>query len=452
MTIPVLRQSTFETMACPHSYALIHIEGQRTPDTLNSDRGLECHDVLAVYAEHCARNRVKADYAFFDKLVMGKGEEASEILDVARESLVIDWPNFFAAEAALWLDEDFMPTVAPPNLPRHLRGNANSLLITEGIEPSGNPAAYGGILDTIYLFPGGLAALSDDYKSHPQPFKPTTFQGKLYALLLMRHLPKLQQVEMRYRFIRYPNKVESHTYTRDEIPMLAEACRRVRARQRDYQRLYEDGGAVNLKAMAGTHCQYCPAILNNSCPIGNMNPHTNMSPEERLHWRLWYAAWNRLNNKTMKEYTQGTGESIRATDANGNAYVFGSQEREKVWYPLFALDDNLHLSTPIIDALEDWALSEGDDVLPKKGKPSWLSKLRIGSTELKPKLKTKKRTHLHQRITDLAITEPDIQTRVSRDAEVDDGTGEEYYDDPQLFENAGAEPTYGERADAGYEF
>jgi hypothetical protein len=442
MTLPALRQSTYESMACPHGYGLVHIQGQRTPDSLNSDRGLDCHAVLAQYAEHCARKRTQVDYAHFDKLITGRGEEATEILDVARESLTIDWQNFFAAEAALWLDEEFMPTLAPADLPRHLQSSPNSLLITEGIEPSGKPAAYGGILDLIYLFPGGVAALIDDYKSHPQPFKPTTFQGKFYPLLLMRHLPALERVEMRYRFIRYSNKVESQVYTREDIPMLAEAARRVRARQGEYQRLFEDGGIDNLKAMSGTHCQYCPAILESptTCPIGAMNPQTNMSPDERLRWRLWFAAWNRVNNKAMSQYVQGSEEKITAMDANGNAYVFGPQQKERITYPVFALNEEHHLSTPIIDALEDWALSEGEDVMPSKGKPSWLTKLRISSTQLKSKLKTKKRSHLDQRIEDLAETETRIEMRVSRDAQVDDGAGEEYTDptDPTAFENTGA--------------
>ena len=80
---------------------------------------------------------------------------------------------------------------------------------------------------------------------------------------------------------------------------------------------------------------------------------------------------------------------------------------------------------PIADALVDWAVEAPEDLHPKKGTP-WFLNLRIGSTELNSYLKAKKRELIHNRCKDLAKTETKMEMRITRDAEVDDGTGEEH--------------------------
>jgi hypothetical protein len=64
---------------------------------------------------------------------------------------------------------------------------------------------------------------------------------------------------------------------------------------------------------------------------------------------------------------------------------------------------------------------------PKKaGSKPWFLNLRIGSTQLRSYLKAKKRELIDNRVKDLATRETKIELRVTRDASVDDGTGEEY--------------------------
>jgi hypothetical protein len=73
-----------------------------------------------------------------------------------------------------------------------------------------------------------------------------------------------------------------------------------------------------------------------------------------------------------------------------------------------------------------------EDGLPtKKGLPPWPARLRIGATELTSPLKAKMRADLHQWVQDtpgVLVQEDEIQMKVQRAPELDDGTGEEYRD------------------------
>ena len=66
------------------------------------------------------------------------------------------------------------------------------------------------------------------------------------------------------------------------------------------------------------------------------------------------------------------------------------------------------------------------DLVPRKGSKPWFLNLRIGSTQLKSYLKSKKREIIDNAVKDLAIVEKKVELRVSRDAEIDDGSGEEH--------------------------
>lgn len=419
LNTPPLRQSTYETMACPHSYKLIHIDGLKTPDSVASTRGTEVHDVLAHYVEHCAKRRVPADFMHLDMLRDSVGEEAAEILEVCRDSFTVDWENFFAAEATLALDDQFQPTMGPGM-------DENKMIFTVGTLRGGKPA-YSGTLDTIYLMPGNRVARIVDYKSHPRPFEPTTFQAKLYSLMLMMHIPELQEVEFVLRFVRYSNVHKPITFTRRDVPQLMEDVRRVKARQIEYHE--QDDAMEPFAALAGTHCTYCPAVSDFSCPIAKLNPMTNLTPAERLNYRLWHDAANRVNNQTMQQWVDSTGQSIHGQDANGKHYTFGPKQKENTTYPIFKREADGGFSMPIVDALLNWADAAPEDLVPnKKTGRAWFENLRIGSTELNQYLKTNKREVIHNNIRDLATVETKVELRVSRDAEVDDGTGEEHRD------------------------
>ena len=429
--IPALRQSIVEQMACETSYKLVHIDGLRTPNTTQSDRGTDIHEVLAQYVVHCASKRVPADFAFLDSLTDSATDEVKSILESCRENITVDWQNLFGSEISMGLDKDFQPTwsMNHDNKPVHFDP------IWGSFTGSGKTPAYCGILDTIYLMPGGTVARIVDWKSHPRPFPADSFQGKLYSLMLMMHIPELKEVEFGLRFVRYANKVETHKYYRSDVPQMMDDVRRVRNRQREIHDKVEQ--QQPLRTHGGSHCTYCPCVLDPihiPCPIAKLNPMTNLSPADRLNWRLVHDVMNRTNNQAMQQYVDGSGQEIHSQDANGKFYSFGPVEKEKTTYPIFADDGNGGFGMPIIDALLDWQADNPSDLVPKKGNKPWFFNLRIGSTQLKQYLKAAKREIIHNRVKDLATVEQKVELRITRDAEVDDGTGEEHreYDGEEI--------------------
>jgi hypothetical protein len=296
-----------------------------------------------------------------------------------------------------------------------------------GFPGTGKLPAYCGILDTIYLMPGGTVARIVDWKSHPRPFPADSFQGKLYSLMLMMHIPELTEVEFGLRFVRYANKVTTQKYYRSDVPQMMDDVRRVRSRQQDIHEKVEQ--QQPLRTHGGAHCVYCPCVLDPihiPCPIMKLNPMTNLSPADRLNWRLVHDVMNRTNNQAMRQYVDGSQQEIHSQDANGKHYTFGPVEKEKTTYPVFADDGQGGFTLPIIDALLDWQNANPADLIPKKGSNPWFLNLRIGSTQLKQYLKAKKREIIDNRIKDLALVETKIENRITRDAEVDDGAGEEH--------------------------
>jgi hypothetical protein len=416
--IPATRQSIYEQMACETGYKLVHIDGLRTPDTAESARGTDVHAVLAPYALHCARRKVSADFAYLDSLLDSATEEVATILESCRNNLSVDWQNLFAVEIHWGLDRQFRPTWSYDHEGRRIEIDP-----AWGIEGSGEEPAYCGISDVILLMPGGQIATTEDYKTHPRPFPADTFQGKLYALALMMHMPKLKEVTFRLRFVRYANLNTEMIYSRKDVPNMMEDCRRVRNRQKDIHSKVEDG--QTLRVHGGSHCTYCPGSQQRDlCPISRMNPMLNMSPADRLSWDLWMQVASRANQKTMKDYVEGSGQEIHSQDSNGKFYTFGPVPKEKITYPLFAEDGNGGFTLPIVDALLDWQNANPEDLQPKP----WFLNLRIGSTQLKSYLKAKKREIIDNAIKDLSIKEKKVELRITRDASIDDGASREYHE------------------------
>lgn len=430
--IPALRQSLHEQMACESGYKLIHIDGLKPPNTTASDRGTDIHSVLSNYVIHCAQKRVPADFAFLDSLCDSVTDEVKGILESCRENLTVDWQNLFGSEISMGLDKDFQPTwsMDHDNNPVHFDP------IWGSFTGSGKTPAYCGILDTIYLMPGGTVARIVDWKSHPRPFPADSFQGKLYSLMLMMHVPELTEVEFGLRFVRYANKVETHKYFRSDVPQMMEDVRRVRNRQRDIHEKSEQ--QQPLRTHGGSHCVYCPCSLDPihiPCPLVkitkdgkriDMNQMINLPPPERLATRLALDVLNRANNQAMQQYVDGSGQEIHSQDANGKFYTFGPVGKEKTTYPLFVEDGQGGFALPIVDALLTWATDFPQDLVPRKGNKPWFTNLRIGSTQLKQYLKAKKREIIDNAIKDLSIVETKVELRITRDASVDDGQGEEY--------------------------
>jgi hypothetical protein len=408
-TVPAFRQSIHDRMSCETGYKLVEIDGIKPPSTSQSYRGTDCHEILAPYARHCAQKRIKADFMFLDSLLDSATEEVVSIMETCKDNIEIDWENFFAAEISMGLDVDFQPTYSYDH-----DGNILPVDVIWGFPGSGKEPAYCAILDTIYIMPGGRVARIRDYKSHPRPFSADTIQGKLYSLMLFMHLPELNEVEFGLQFIRYAHKTETHKYLRADVPQMMEDIRRERSRQIGIHDKVLNNEP--LRTHGGSHCVYCPCVLDPvhiPCPIERLNPMTNLTPAERLNWRLVHDVMSRTNNQAMAQYVDASGQEIRSQDANGKSYTFGPVPKEKTTYPLFADDGNGGFTLPIVDALLDWQNAYPEDLQPKrKDQRPWFLNLRIGSTQLKQYLKAKKREIIDNRIKDLATVETKVENRI----------------------------------------
>jgi len=275
----------------------------------------------------------------------------------------------------------------------------------------------------LYVMPGGKLALVPDWKTHPRPFPADTVQGKRYDLAVMMHLPELTESEFSLRFVRYANAVTTKKYFRSDVPDLMDNMRRARARQ---VAIHEKvANTEPLRAHGGAHCTYCPCTLNPvayPCPIMKLNPNLNMSPEERLNWKLVYGAMAAVNDKVLHQLVDGSGLEIYSQDANGKVYKYGPKPSEETTAPLFVQDGKGGFAMPILDALMDWANANPKDLIPRKGSQPWFCNLRIGWSQLKSYLKANKREIIHNRIKDLVTVKTAVEYGVTVDAEVSDGT------------------------------
>lgn len=422
MTIPAYRQSL--PMGCEHCYKLTQIDGVKFPSGPESDRGVDCHAILAPYAEHCSRKHVPADFAYLDSLCEAIGDEAFTIMENCRDNLTIDWQNFFGAELYFGLDHNFRPTWSYDHDGKRVEINP-----IWGIEGSGEEPAFCGIIDVLYLMPGGAVAKAPDYKTHNRPFPADSDQGKLYSLAVLMHLPELKEVEFSFRFVRFANVVTAQKYTRQDVPDLMAAMRRKRAQQELIHIKVANGEP--LRVHGGPHCNYCPCTLNPDkypCPIEPLNTQINRTPEEWLSTKMVLDTMKRVADKTLQQLADQSQEPIRSQDANGKWYVYQPKEVEVVTCPLFEENGQGGFDMPIVDALIKWAETNSADLIPRRGSKPWFCNLKIGWTQLKSYLKANKREIIHNRIRDLATITTRRQYSITVDAELDDGPAEGEWD------------------------
>lgn len=402
--VPPWHQSTEFQTSCPTFYAESEIKGNKMPGGMESARGNEIHDTAAEYAAYCAEKQVEMALDVFDQMAKGAGPVAASILSGMRDTLRIDWKNLIATELPMSLDEDFRPT----DVVEALQGIVKS---------SGKPAHISGKLDNLYGFREENRAEITDYKSHPRPFDPSeTLQAKTYALFVFMHFAWVQEIKFTLIFVRYANLSRTVTFTRQDLPMLMDAVKAGRERQKYIHAAFDAG--EELQAIAGAHCIYCPLLANASCPIAKWNPAMNLTPEQRLNFSLFYSQFSRANNKAMKEYVQETGKSIRLSDYNGKAYTYGNVPSESRMYPLFkATAQGLEVDAqnrpvmPVVDLLIDYVYAAPEDV-------SWMGKIEISSTSLNTYLKTKKRVLLDLAVDDVVEKVPKIKLAVSKPLDV----------------------------------
>ena len=428
-TIPPYRQSLGSKMGCEHCYKLTEIDGVKYPDTPESERGTDIHEVLAPYARHCAKKKVPADFAYLESLCKAIGEEALSILETCRDNLTIDYENFFGAEVYWGLDRNFRPTWSYDH-----DGKRVEVDPVWGIEGSGQPPAVCGIMDVLYLLPGGVFAKIPDYKSHFRAFAADTEQAQIYCLAAMMHLPELKEVEFSLRFVRFENIVTAHKYSREDVPALMDFVRR-KNEQKELIHIKVANGEP-LRVHSGPQCTYCPSKLNPTvypCPLGPLNTVINRTPEEWLQVKMVIDQMKTVADKTLRQIYDSTGEPIRTEDANGKWYRFSPEESDSVSVPLFVENQQGGFDMPVIDALIDHGNAFPEDLVPKRrGSKPWFCNLEIKWSKLKGYLANeqgeprKKRVIVHQRIKDLVtITKKTTYEVKPEDPELDTGSDDD---------------------------
>ena len=402
--MPPLRQSTTDVMACPRFYTEVFIKGNKPPGGLEAARGSEIHKTMALYLSHCARKKVGMDLEAFERFSHGAGPQAAKILSGLRDGFVVDFDHLLATELSMALDENFQPTDVSAEI--------------EGVSvDTGLPPWYQGTLDGVYIFRSENKVLVDDFKSHARAFEPSeTMQAKMYAILIFQHLPWVQTVTFRLVFVRYRSLTRSVEYTREEIPKLIEEVKSSRERQKMIHENFDSG--KEIEAISGAQCVYCPLLSNRECPISQWNPQMQLEPVDRLRYLLWYAAFSKVNSKTLRDYVNGTGKKVTLSDYNGKHYVFGPVESESKVYPLFRataggieIDSQGRPVMPIVELLTDYAYASPDDT-------EWMGKLVISSTKLNSYLGAKKRAVIDLAVSDTADKVTKVTLKVSKPLDV----------------------------------
>ena len=390
--IPSLSQSKQALMACPELYVQCAILGRRV-DTPWAERGQQIHEALSTYISHLVRTRQTTDLDYLRELIAQIGnQEAAEVLETfAEQQPMFDPERVLGTEMHIELDENFMPV-----------GDLTG-------DPADAPTVFEGRLDLVQL-ESPTAALIDDFKSYFRMIAPDTFQGKLYSLLLFASNPALEKVRFRLNFVRYGVSREV-TYTRRDVEKLRKEVERERKRQLDIHEAHNRSVfldvRVPLAAFPGGHCVYCPLLQTGECPVRHANPmvpldeiteerleqvarNLNIPPEklqkdesvrlflsrkivaeDRLKFRLWLDAQAKENDEGLKAWVGEQGP-VEYQDANGVRYAARFEPKEKTRYPLEAT----------------YA------VLNTFCEPGLTGKLYVGSSELKPLLKSKKRAAL----------------------------------------------------------
>lgn len=361
---PTLSQSRQHLLACPHLYRVSVIEGRAEADNQYAARGREIHDVLYEYVIHLVETEQQSDLDRFDELLASAmSGDAHDILEAMRGQIAIDPEQVLCAERRFYLDDQFEP-------------------ITEDLDAEAR-AAYDGKPDLVLLIDETTAKIPD-YKSHWQITDADTFQGRQYATLIFCHFPFVETVIFELQFVRYGGTVRQAQYTRDQLPMLKKTLERERKRQLFLHSLGEND--IGLQAMPGDHCAYCP-LLHSGCPVAEVNPMVNQSPEDRLRFELWATAALRVNTAALQAHVNASGP-VTIEDGNGQRYTRHFRLKDRVTFPLM----------PVVKAIEEWLAQHPDDT-------SWVHKLAIRATKLKGYLKTKKRAALKQRIDEEVFTE-----------------------------------------------
>lgn len=355
-----LRQSSAELLACDELYAAVEIQGQRMPANLASSRGTEVHSVMWEYITHCVQRTIPSDWGALDRFAAKKGAEPRQILRNMRDNYVVDYEGSMGAELTLSLDAQFQPC-----------------------ENRVEKARYQVTID--HLRSTGPKGTIEDFKTHPAPFEPDTIQAHLYPLVAFQTYSFLEEITFALNFARYPKCWRNKVWTREQVPFLMEYVQSLAERQADLHQRF--AAKAELEAMPGPHCQYCPKMVGITCPIAKFNEHVTHTPKEWLQYLIWSTEMQKKARSVLKSAVVATEQEIQSVDGHGTPYVFNSWPAATIEYPL----------VETTDALLQWRQMSGEDLRPF---------MRVGSTELKNKMKAKKRAALVELIANVADPQP----------------------------------------------
>jgi hypothetical protein len=420
MEVPPLSQSKQGLMACPYLYRDRVINGMEEAENPYAQRGIEIHDVTAKYVEHLVETRQASDPEYFETLMQaGIGAESYEILRTLRNSLTIDPERVLGVEMYLALDSKLKP-IEMPDEPR------------KSGHRSERGADFEGTLDYVQLVSETEAEIFD-WKSYFQVIEADTFQAHLYPVLLFKHYPFLERVRFVLQFVRYGISRDV-VFTREQLPeleamVLTERRRQLRLHKAaegaelagDDAELAWEMGENRLGAMPGNHCAWCPkmsasiraefisqttgipAAANQGqvCPIASINPFVQQTPEDRLRYAVFMDQCRKENANILREFVTAGGP-VTITDANGQTYTAGYEPTVSEKFP----------AQDAVELLIRWMKETGEDLL---------SKVFVGSTELKPLLKAKKRAALSELMGAVTVSITKTKWHIGKSDEEEDG-------------------------------
>lgn len=328
MIAPPLSQSRYELLACPASYVAQVIQGQKEPPNPFSMRGTLVHEKLRTYVDYLVNTRLEKDEAAFDVLIADVTGEARDILNRQR-GLTVNPERVVGTEMHLALDDEFRPLDLEHVHDRELCFDEDGVLMCTLL----NIPAYEGTLDLVEA-PDAETIEIEDYKSYWAIVDADTYQSRHYPLLVFQHFPDVQVVKFNLNFVRF-GVSRSVEYIRDrDLPRLTEEARAARLRQLALHDAFVRQESVD--AMPNPGCVYCP-MLTDGCPIADVNPYTQQSPEDIGKFVMWAEQARKKANGLLKDFVMARGP-LQIVDGNGVKYEAKFNLTEKAQYPAECLD------------------------------------------------------------------------------------------------------------------
>lgn len=288
-------------------------------------------------------------------------------------------------------------------------GNFNPLEREEGGVPgrqSKHPdARYWGTLDLLLV--NGLIARVVDAKSGWSTTTVSDDEPPFYAALVFAHFPRVEVVEFQWDFVR-ARGVKRASYTREDLPEIHDAMRRIEARKRSIAERFRRGEPLQLNPHTGL-CSFCS--LN--CPVKqevtnthgidvDIPPIQNDDDARRIAARLYVASLYASKARHMLKNFLDEKGSLEL----GNDWVCEIRHQTTVDYPLTKVAEILGLELVdkkvLAELIELLLLASDQNAelvarLRREVSPAWnvpIDKLALRTSKLNQYANTKKREGL----------------------------------------------------------